>query len=634
MSFPEHLHAALGQLEDHLLQSWQISLHDLREENEGLRREIAEQYEENLRLQERKDPRLAELEDLVPKLQGQVQVQQQQLSDLRKIQQESEPMREQNALLQSQLEEKSRPDPRLAELEQELSGLRALQQESEELRERLEAQVQQLRRQLAEEANQGARLTLEMVDLKLEQEKERMRLRGIPDGPPKFNLPDLVPEEKPAEQNEILQRLAFQDETTGLPNLNLARRFLAQELEKKEKSTVALAVIQLEHWSEVAGVLAGEEEQRQLLGQFVERVQQCLRPEDVLARGGDGEFWLIFPLAAGGPLGLKNAAELAQRSLSKLLDCLKNSFVVDDHKLVLNFWCGLRVGQGAEDASTIIRQAHLARAAAQAKGSNRLGLFLPELEKVARRREELAPLLRQALIREQFSLRFQPIVELKTGQIKGVEALVRWEHPVDGLLEPADFLDAACSSGMIVGLGEWVMSCVCELSQGYRSLYWFINLSRPELMQADLPRRLTRAMETAQLNRPDFIVIECQEGDLARGEPRITANLKALRSWKVGLAVDDFQFDALPLKGLDKQAIGFLKLSPQLTNDLDQPVVRNLVKGGMLAAEAAGSRVILKGIENQGHLDLALETNCGWGQGHRLCPPLTWPELEARLGRT
>lgn len=452
MSFPEHLHAALGQLEDHLLQSWQISLHDLREENEGLRREIAEQYEENLQLRERKDPRLAEWEELVPKLQA-------ELSELRSLQKESGPLREQVGQLQAQLEEKSKPDPRLTELEQELSGLRALQQESEGLKERLETQVQQLRRQLAEEANQGARLTLEMVDLKLEQEKERLRLRGLPEVS-SFNLPDLVPEEKTPDQNQLLQRLAFQDEVTGLPNLNLARRFLAQELEKKEKSTVALAVIQLEHWSAVAEVLAGEEEQRQLLGQFVERVQQCLRPEDVLARGRDGEFWLIFPLAAGGPLGLKNAGELAQRSLSKLLDSLKNSFVVDDHKLVLNLWCGLRVSQGAEDFTTVIRQAQLARAAAQAKGTNRLGLFLPELEKVGRRREELAPLLRQALIREQFSLRFQPVVELKTGQIKGVEALVRWDHPVDGLLEPADFLDAARSSGMIVGLGEWVMSCV------------------------------------------------------------------------------------------------------------------------------------------------------------------------------
>lgn len=150
-------------------------------------------------------------------------------------------------------------------------------------------------------------------------------------------------------------------------------------------------------------------------------------------------------------------------------------------------------------------------------------------------------------------------------------------------------------------------------------------------MQADLPRKLTRAMEAAQLNRPDFIVLECQESDLARPDPRIAANLKALKGWKVGLAVDDFQFDQLALRGLEKQGIGFLKLSAQITNDLDQPVVRNLVKGGLLAAEAAGSRLLLKGIENQGLLDQALETGCSWGQGHRLCPPLTWPELEARL---
>lgn len=619
MSFPEHLHAALEQVEAHLLQSWELSLHELRQQNEALQSEIAEQYAENLQQRERPDPRLSELEA--------------ELAGLRDA--KPDPRIGQQAKLieklEAELAEQLKPDPRKAELEQELTGLHRLLQENQDVRDQLQEQLQLTRQQLASEAEQNARLTLEMVDLKLEQEKERLRLRGLSDQPPKFNLPDLVSEEKPGTEEEVLQRLAFQDEATGLPNLNLARRYLLLELEKREKSTVALAVLQLERWSELEEVLTGEADRQQLLLQFVERVKLCLRPEDVLARGAEGEFWLVFPLAGGGPLGLKNATELAQRSLAQLLESLKTPFVVEDHRFLLNLWCGLRVCQGAEDCATVVRQARMARTHAQAKGANRSVLFTPELEKIGRREEEMAPLLRQALIREQFSLRFQPIVELKTGQIKGVEALVRWEHPVEGLLEPAHFLSAARSSGMIVGLGDWVMSCVCELSRGYRSLYWFINLSRPELMQADLPRKLTRAMEAAQLNRPDFIVLESQECDLARPEPRIAANLKALKGWKVGLAVDDFQFGELPLRGLEKQGIGFLKLSAQITNDLDQPVMRNLVKGGLLAAEAAGSRLILKGIENQGLFERALETGCAWGQGHRLCPPLTWPELEERL---
>lgn len=175
------------------------------------------------------------------------------------------------------------------------------------------------------------------------------------------------------------------------------------------------------------------------------------------------------------------------------------------------------------------------------------------------------------------------------------------------------------------------MSQVCQLSSEYRSLYWFINVSRQELMQADLARRLRKAMSAAQITRPDFIVLECKEPDLSRSDPRISNNLRELQSWNVGLSVDDFHFAEVSLRNLDKRGLRFLKLSPKITQDLDQLPIRQLVKGGLLAAEAAGARVVFKGLENQGLLDLAMQTGGVWGQGHALCPPVTWPEIEGLL---
>jgi EAL domain-containing protein (putative c-di-GMP-specific phosphodiesterase class I)/GGDEF domain-containing protein len=686
MGYPEHLNAALEQLQEHLLQSWEISLYELRQENEALRLEIAQQYEDNLQLQEqqlrlkaevaalqasqlqKESEKIQQLEAEIlnqrvrfqetleldnqqsRQLRDEIRQLEGELQDLRALCQETQEKEGETArqleLVRQQLSADGAESSRLAaqhasraeeesasrlQLESELQAQRDLYQSTQEKVAELARQLELVREQLSAEAAQSSRLTLEMVDLKLAQEKEVARLRGLPEQALQLNLPSLVEAEQPVDPQAELQRLAYQDQVTGLPNLNLARRYLGIELNRTEKFTVALAILQLERWEELESVLAGEEERQQLLNQFAARVRSCLRSEDVLASGGGGEFWVIFPWPTGGPLGLKNATEMAQRSLSKLLESLRSPFIVDDHKLLLSLWGGLRVCKGGEELNLVIGQARLAQESARAKGSNRLGLFQPEMEKPARRRHEIAPQLRQALIREQFSLRFLPVVELKTGQIKGVEALVRWDHPTEGVLEPGQFLDAACASGMIVGLGEWVMACVCEMSRDFRSLYWFINLSRPELMQADLARRLTRSMETAQLNRPDYIVVECQEKDLARPDPRIKANLKELKNWKVGLAVDDFAFSDLALKGLDKRGIGFLKVSQQVTQDLDQIPVRNLVKGGLLAAEAAGARVILKGIENQGQFDLALELGCPWGQGHRLSGPLTWPELEERL---
>ncbi|MBS2039904.1 EAL domain-containing protein [bacterium] len=606
MGYPEHLHAALEQLQEHLLQSWELSLHELRQENESLRQEIAQQYEENLQLQALR----AELTALESERTAQLESRKHEAEKLRELEQQT---------------------GKMSQLESELQELRAAHQEAQEKEAEILRQLDVVKQQLEAEAAQSSRLTLEIVDLKLAHEKEILRLRGLADGPLKLNLPDLVDEDKQADPHQELQRLAYQDLNTGLPNLNLARRYLSVELSKTEKVTVALAILRLEGWSEIQVLLPDQEMQQQLLGQFSQRVRVCLRAEDVLASGAEGEFWAIFPLASGGPLGLKSATELAQRSLTKVLESLKSPFNLNDHKLLLNLWGGLAVGQGQVEVEALVRQARLAHQSAVSKGSNRLALFQPELERPAKRRETIEPLLRQALNREQFSLRFLPVVELSSGQIKGVEALVRWEHPTEGILEPAQFLDTACASGVIVALGEWVMSCVCEMSRDFRSLYWFINLSHPELMQADLARRLTRSMEAAQLNRPDYIVVECQEKDLAKPDARVAANLKEFRHWKIGLAVDDFAFAELPLKGLDKRGIGFLKISPKITQDLDQPAVRNLVKGGLIAAEAAGARVVLKGIENQGQLDLALELGCPWGQGHRLSGPLSWPELEERL---
>ncbi|MFN8606297.1 MAG: EAL domain-containing protein [Vulcanimicrobiota bacterium] len=646
MGYPEHLQAALGQLQEHLMQCWELSLHELRQENESLRGELAKQYEESLQVQDQQQILKSELAAV------QATRAEQESQKVRELENKLEEAQQKEGQLADQLgaeaAEKSRLGQQIEELKQshkkELNHhLQALAEENSGLRQAIEelkrahqvemaAQREAARQQLETEASQSSRLTLELIDLKLAHEKEITRLRGLPEpSSTSLNLPELVEEDRPANPEEELQRLAYQDQHTGLPNLNLARRYLTVELSKAEKSTVALAILQLEQWDELPGLLTQDRERQELLSQFTQRVRACTRAEDVLASGSDGEFWLIFPLASGGPLGIKTATELAQRSLSKLFEALKSPFLMEDHKLLLSFWCGVGLNQGRENLDTLIRQARLAQAAAVSKGSNQMAIFQPEMEKPARRREEIAPLLRQALNREQFSLRFLPIVELKTGQIKGVEALLRWEHPTEGTWEPAHFMDAACASGVIVGLGEWVMSCVCELSRNFRSLYWFINLSHAELMQADLARRLTRSMEAAQLNRPDYIVVECQEKDVARPGPRVAANLKEFRHWKVGLAVDDFAFETLALKGLDRRGINFLKVSPKITQDLDQLPIRNLLKGGLLAAEAAGARVILKGIENQGQLDRALESGCAWGQGHRLSSPLSWPELETRL---
>ncbi|MBT9583304.1 EAL domain-containing protein [bacterium] len=600
MSYPDDVEAELQRLKSALVRSWESNQKSQQGETESLRLELAREYEEKAQLNEQYQSIRRELE-AIRLQQVDTQIEMGELRGQRD-------QHQQKAVETGKLQD-------------------CLNQAEEEIA-RLRAELEKVREQLHLEAEQSSRLTLEMVDLKLAQEAERRLHRGLSDGPPRLNLPDLIPDERPLDESRLLQKLAYEDAVTGLPNFRLGERYLQVELTKA--MTVALVMLRAERLDEIKKLL-GTELSDELLNLFSQRMSKGLRQEDALVRGPGDDFWVIMPTQARGPLGLKTMTDTVTRTVSGLFEALKVPFHVDEQKIQLVMACGVCCSQGQEEVDQVIERALLALAAACGKGGNRLVNFQPELEKPARKRNQLIPLLRQALHRGQFELRFQPIVELKTGLIKGVESLLRWNHPLEGILEPSTFLEAACKSGVIVGIGDWVMGNVCALSQAYRSIYWSFNVSAQELIQADFTRRLTKAMEAAKLSRPEFIVVEVSEDQLAGNDSRLLAVIKELRGWKVQLAIDDFSFDAFSMKRLQSRGVNYVKLSHEVTHNLDQVLVRNLVRGAVLAADGLGAKVVAKGIENQGHLDLALENGCHWGQGHLLCSPLPWPELEEKL---
>ena len=273
----------------------------------------------------------------------------------------------------------------------------------------------------------------------------------------------------------------------------------------------------------------------------------------------------------------------------------------------------------------------LAVAAAKKLGHNRVSHYVLELEKPIRAKMELIPQLRQALNRSQFELRFQPIWDLAGRHMKAVECLLRWQHPIHGLIEPSGFLEVACESGLIVGIGEWVAYNVCHLSKSYRHLQWCLNVSAQELMQADFVERLSKAIESAQLSKADGLVIEVCETHLVDDSDRLLSALKGIRHCKVGLAIDDFSFDALSLRRLQSLGANYLKLGSHITQSVTDPLYRSLVRGAVLAANSLGCKIIAEGIESQTQLDLLTELGCHWGQGYFLCAPIALEELDEKL---
>ena len=494
------------------------------------------------------------------------------------------------------------------------------------------AAVARLRQQLDKESQLSARLTSENVDLKLALEiakASRVETREPEAVPPPETLPAEVDDGRAVPD---LYSLAYHDEITDLPNFRSGLKKLERELERAEKgeSTVAVVLMDIESLRDL-NVYLGHSITDEVLSRFARLAKPLLGPNDALVRGRDDEFWLITITEARGPLGMKLSAEYASDLLKRLYSQLQNPFELEDYRVSLSLASGLACSQGRESAQDVLQKALLAVKNAKRLGRGRASVYVMELEKPIRTKMELIPQLRQALNRGQFELRFQPIWDLSSRTIKAVESLLRWEHPLNGLIEPSVFLESACDSGLIVLIGEWVANNVCHLCKSYKHLHWCLNVSAQELMQADFLDRLQSAVDDAQLTRSDGLILEVSESHLLGESEQLAAALKGIRRCKAGLAIDDFSFDHLSMRRLQNLGANYVKLGAHITQHVDQPVFRSLIRGTILAANDMGIKVVAEGIESQAQLDALVELGVHWGQGYFLGAPVALEELDEML---
>ena len=476
---------------------------------------------------------------------------------------------------------------------------------------RLEATIEELARaheRKVESLEQRARAAEEMAE------------RPLPPPP--------QPTEAPASQRE-LQRLAFEDPVTGLPKFELGLRFLTQQLDRaaRGQGTVSVAVVDVDQLRSL-NLHLGYEAGSKILSQLCSRLQACLKPDDVIVRGQDDELWFVTAIPTKGPMGLKASGQRATAALAAFIESIKSAFEIGGHKMQITVGCGIVTSQGEESSAQVIERAVLALKASKREGRNGAAFYQPELERLKKKGTELLPQLQQSLQEEQFSLRFQPIYDLKTTQIWGIESLIRWNHPRRGLLLPAEFLDVACETGFMVQLGEWAMLETCRVARTVQ-LPTAFNVSAQELMQADFVRKFTRAIELAQA-RPEGLIVEISESDLAGDNDRLGAALKELRRWGVQVAIDDFTFDTLSMGRLRHWNVSYLKLGAPMVNAIDGARGRSLARTAIVGAESLGCKVIAEAISTPHQLELLLELGCQLGQGDHLCPAVLPAALEEK----
>ena len=440
-----------------------------------------------------------------------------------------------------------------------------------------------------------------------------------------------------AEEREV-KRLAFEDQLTQLPNLNILQQYLdfTTGLVQRDEGAAILLLIDIDRLRSVnatLGNLAGDE----LLRQFASRLKSLCRNTDVLGRRGDDEFLVVVAHKAVDPRELSLArttvAQMAQSLASKVLAACHEPFQLDGSPLQIS--CSIGMTMFADDPiDQILEQAQAALDRARELGRARFQFFGPELQDRVRKHHAVVPRLVEALERQEFVLHYQPIIDLRNGKMVGLEALLRWNDPNLGLLEPGEFLAAAESSGLIVQIGEWAVQEACLMAAQHRDLFVSVNLSARQLMHGDFSKRFMKAIERARV-KPEKIVVEISEATTSADPERVSQVLAELARWNVGLAIDDFGTGSSNLMKLQREKPRFLKIDNAFVSQLpDDKTSFHIVLAACNLAANLQMQSLAEGVEKDAQLQNLRKMGCNLAQGRYLSPPVSAAQIKDMLKKT
>lgn len=422
---------------------------------------------------------------------------------------------------------------------------------------------------------------------------------------------------------------AFHDPLTGLPNRRRFVECLAGAVARHRIDPGrrwAVLFIDCDRL-DAADSDAGSDASAELLRQVARRVQEKLRPGDIVARLDGAEFAVL----ADHVEHERDAVVLAER----LTQALRRPFVVGGADAAISASIGITFSAlGYASADEVLRDADGAMFRARRAGHDgqaaRLALSDVELHTAVSQRLRLEGELRQAIARGQLAVLYQPVVELGSGRIQGFEALLRWRHPQDGTLEPGAFLPIAEGSGQMPQLSDFVLHCACHQLRRWQlsdpalaGLTMAVNLSAHDLAHPALAARIGRAVVEAGI-QPQHLTLELSETTLAAVPDVTRAALAELRRLGVRLAVDDFGTGASNLGQLSRLPVDSLKIDKRFVGQLDLGGADAAVVGAIVGLGATLHKaVVAEGIESAEQLARLRELGCELGQGYHVEPPLT-----------
>jgi diguanylate cyclase (GGDEF)-like protein/PAS domain S-box-containing protein len=427
--------------------------------------------------------------------------------------------------------------------------------------------------------------------------------------------------------SDQLEYLATHDVLTGLPNRLASRRHLQQLLDAAD-ATVAVMFVDLDRFkliNDSMGHLAGDN----LLQQVAQRFRQALGADELIARFGGDEF--VATACCRG--GLAQAAALA----AALQGTLEAPFRLAGEDVFVGASVGIALSApDARSHDVLFQNANTALFRAKARGRNQHCFFEDGMANEARERIALEGALRRALEHDEFALHYQPQVDLGTGRVVGVEALLRWQHPEWGFVAPERFIAVAEESGLIVPIGAWVLHAACQQAAAWHAaglgpLRVAVNLSARQFAQADLAQTVAAALEASGL-APDALDLELTESMVASDLDRTVEILARLKQLGIQLSIDDFGTGYSSLAHLKRFPLDVLKIDRSFVQELGAGASGAAIPDAIIAmAHSLGIRVIAEGVETEAQCALLARKMCDEIQGFLFAAALPAPEVELLL---
>jgi diguanylate cyclase (GGDEF)-like protein/PAS domain S-box-containing protein len=424
---------------------------------------------------------------------------------------------------------------------------------------------------------------------------------------------------------ERIERLANYDSLTELPNRKLFEDRLPQALSLAERNhqQAAVMLLDLDRFKTINDTL-GHAVGDQLLRAVAERLQECLRGSDTVARfAGDGFALLLTQISRA-----EDAARIAQRLENNaveiaqgILDALKSPFNLDGQELYATASIGVGVyPHDGKNAEALLKNAGAALSRVKGQGGNGYQFYAVEMNAKALQQLTLENGLRRAVEREEFVLHYQPQVDINSGEILAVEALIRWQHPELGSVSPVDFIPLAEDNGLIIPIGEWTLRTACREAkklhdEGFSHLRMSVNLSARQFEQPDLLEMVERVLKETGLD-PSDLEFEITESAVMKNAERAIDIMRRLKDMKIQIAIDDFGSGYSSLSYLKRFPIDRLKIDRSFVQEATtDPTDAAIIMAIITLAQNLRLKTIAEGVETEEQLRFLNVLHCDEIQG-------------------